>query len=607
MFLSRRHRGGAALAAALAFLAASPTAAAEKHIRYSAGGLLLSPLPQIEKGDSVVFHVSDAGAAPPAPARAYLLHYACGGEDGAALTRLPFDGTTGGATARLPADCVSGPLHLRWEIDTHDINDGALQGLLHDAVRSYSFVAGVARDRVRAEIAGVEPDVWARLKESMELANAIADSVRPGDEEGLPQAASFEQILHPVAFDETQRSTPPADLAAWIALHNHATAAFEPYRNLLADSALQTERASAELAEAESALVPLRRELDALAPSLTEAAGSQEREELLQRNRTIDAEIAELEGRIDAAQATLAWTGSYALDLVHPVTWLAAGETRTGWRHRVITIDPEEQRFNPAELPVDDQDTIWLALSNLTTQWRLTSIASQEAPGSADPYNAGLRARGGGDLGPAPPDIQLRSRTPKRRTTLERLGRRRGHHVVSFTASDRTGRKTFAGQFYVRRTWHVALKGALVLNYVPDRSLELVTDEAGNARYDAGVPLFTRPRPDYEPAPVLGIAFYLHPHDLKDDLRRPVWMRFLPHAFVGWAPTDIKRGYVGGGFEPFAGFSIVGGAALGASQVLAPPEGGGYEWRVEDQFSAGWFVGLATDLSLFYRIFAPAL
>ena len=580
--------------------AVSPAVAGEHTIRYSPDGRLLEPLPQLERKDSVTFRIVGVEEYGASEGRVFTLRYRCGGDDEpwseVMFERAGVDDVEAGTQEA----CVGGRW-LSWEILTSTRAEREIQRVLHPTIEAYLLIGGLAERALETGVYSLSDDSWSRLQGALKRADGYVTGLQEQALYPDEVQQAVRRIVAPVGFEEQVLVGPPTDRAGWETLRHGAYAAFRPYRDLedrregevaaleqaIADVERQMELTSAELAllEFRIADTPIADELPAL---FEEKHATQDL--LVDR----EAQIAEWSASIDSWQT--------APDrAVYPLEWRAAGELPLGWRERVISVDPETHRFPQNDVAIDDHDRAWLALCNVTDDWTLTQLSeerSAEGVVSTDVLLTLSRGKGDESL----PEIVLEDAEPAHRIVLQELGRRRGHHQVSFTAESADGELSYLGSYYVRRTYHVSLKQGAALSFVPNRSLEFVEDENGNQLYQAGVPVTMASRSDYEPEPLIGLAFYLHPHDLMDDLRRPPWMRALPHIFVGWAPTDILRGYVGVGFEPFTGFSIEGGAALGASKALRPPVEG-YEWTIDDVFSVGWFVALCTDVTVFEKLF----
>ena len=577
---------------------AMPAFAAEHVLRYSPRGQLLEALPQIEGKDTIWVTIEPVPGQPDPRSAEYTLLTWCGGPQDQ-WDRQPFVDDNGLLLATMPADCARNSMTIRWQIESISSVDAPTQELLHAAIAAYKRIADLAAAGYAS--GGIAPpaDVWIALRAAMGEANTIAATLN--QESHTDIAARFKLVLTPVVFPEPILTQQPATTHAWAAIHQAASEAFTPYRQELKDASKTSSAANSSAGQAQSELDALNREKEALQPALAGAQSLELRQELLARNAAIDGEINALEGTIWFAQLEASKATQYPPKLLLPVSWIASGETRTGWRNRVISIDPETHHFQQNDVPLDDQDHAWLAISNATQDWEIESITEEEAM-MEDPRLSGLGERDG--LGAKIPSMTLRDSQPDYRISIQDLGRRRGHQIVTFNAKAQNG-NTAQGSYYVRRTYHVALKAGLALNHVQDRSLEFVTGDTSEMIYDDGVPRTASPRGDLAAAPVFGLAFYLHAHDLLDDLRKPSWMRAMPHIFVGWSPTDITRAFTGIGFEPFTGFSLVAGATLGSRPTLvAPRPEEGYQWTMEPEFAMGWFVSLNTDLALFYKIFS---
>lgn len=578
-----------------------PVRAAEHTIRYSPDGALLEPLPQLKRKDSVTFRIVGVEEYGASEGRIFELRFRCGG-DGVPWSQVLFE-TAGvdDVEASTGETCV-GARWLSWEILSSTRAERDIQSVLHPTVEAYLLIGGLADRALETGVYGLSDDSWARLQGAQERANAYVADL---PEEGLYSTEvrqALRQVVAPVGFDEQTAALPPQDRTHWERLRNSAYAAFIPYQQFV-------DRGTAEIAQNEAAIATAEGEMELLSAQLirwdfqiADTPMVEDLPGLFEEKRAIEGLLAEKEASVAEWTARIdSWTTAPAR-AVYPVEWRAAGELPMGWRERVISVDPETHRFQQNDVAIDDHDRAWLALANVTGTWTLTQLTQEPASdGGASTDVLVMTSRGKGDE--SLPEILLKDEEPTHRVVLRELGRRRGHHQVAFTAESIDGELSYEGTYYVRRTYHVAFKQGAALSYVPSRSLEFVTGEDGQQLYQGGVPVTMSTRSDYEPEPLFGLAFYLHPHDLMDDLRRPPWMRAMPHLFVGWAPTDILRGYLGLGFEPFTGFSIEGGVALGPSKALRPPAEG-YEWTVDDVFSVGWFVAFCTDASVFTKLFS---
>jgi hypothetical protein len=383
----------------------------------------------------------------------------------------------------------------------------------------------------------------------------------------------------------------------WVAIQAAARSAFAPYHDLAAQvtgaARAARERRSQLRADIAAAELEQRWYEEHLADASVEELGSF-RDRMLALAGDLDdwrSEVESIGWELAAGQSSLS-------EVVLPVRWLASGSTRVGARDRVLTVDPEGGRFEQTQLPIDDRDRVWVAVANTTSDWDVTRIERTELeppPGAI----GGLGSRG--EEGTPIPDLDLRDPEPRHRTVLRDLGRRDGNQEVAVTLTSAEELETEV-RYRVRRTYHLAVQSGFALSYQPDRELVLVTDEAGALLYQDGVPVAANGGQDYQPALLVALAAYPYPTDLVDDARRPAWTRVVPHAQIGWSPTQLDRGYLGLGWSPVTGLSLSGGATGGTSQVL-DRDPATYGWAIRSRFSVGWYAGVLTDVSLFRHLF----
>jgi hypothetical protein len=318
------------------------------------------------------------------------------------------------------------------------------------------------------------------------------------------------------------------------------------------------------------------------------------RNEALAVSRALAA--AEAEQR--SLEARLGWSDAGLRAVTLPKQWLAAGATRVGGRDRVLSIDPEHGQFEQTQLPIDDHDRVWVAVANTEADWLVTDVSFEAIAGPEG--GIAPSAVRGADEQPVP-DVALRDPEPRYRTLLRDLGRRDGNQEVTVTLTSSSETEAVVS-WRVRRTYHLAVKSGFVMSYQPDQELSFVTDEVGNLLYQDGVPAVASTGRDYQPGLLLGLAAYPYRTDLIDDTRREAWTRLVPHAFVGWSPTQFDRGYLGLGLEPVTGISLSAGATGGASQVLVR-DPASYGWEIGSRFSTGWYAAILTDVTLFRHLF----
>jgi len=577
-----------------------PAWTAEYTIRYSPEGQLLEPLPQLKRKDGVVFRIVGAEAYGASGGRVYSLRYRCGGDE-SPWTEVPFEAAGPDGVEAGTADACVGSRWLSWEILTSTRDEREIQRVLHPTVEAFLTIGTLADRALETGVFALSEGSWVQLSTALQHANEYGANLQLEGVYSTEVQLAVRRIVAPVGFGASSIEAPPADRATWQSLQQGAYDAFRPYREFEA-------RRESEVAALEGSVAALEREREVAAAELAllefgiaDTVDPQALPALFAQKHGIEDRLAEQEAEIDELNESLASWQSSPPRAAYPLEWRAAGSLPMGWRERVISIDPETHRFQQNSVAIDDHDRAWLAVANVTEHWTLSKVEEEAATDGGPSTDVLLMtSRGGGEA--TLPDISLKDAEPAHRVVIQELGRRRGHHQVTFTVQPASGGEGVSGSYYVRRTHHVSLKQGAALSFVPNRSLEFVEDEDGQTLFEGGVPVTVANRADYEPEPLIGLAFYLHPHDLMDDLRRPPWMRALPHLFVGWAPTDIMRGYVGVGFEPFTGFSIEAGAALGASKALRPPVEG-YEWTIDDVFSVGWFVALCTDVTVFEKLF----
>lgn len=580
-------------------------------IRLDAGGQLLDALPQIDRGDRVRFVVEPTRDAQQAERASFELVWSCGEGDGWREERLALQPTPAAYEATLPARCTASRTIIRWELEGRRTRDLLPQRYLHRAGRALGWLnetALLCLGRGDCDTAGTAA-YRARRDKQIEEAMVVADGVfaevsrRP---EGDSARAAFEDVFAlPVgggavfgaALREALRQRQDG---SWESLARASAAPFAPYADAWRD-------------ELEFPLADLDDALD-LVDEAEAGGGLGSSPDLQVVADAIAAAGGPLIGHETPGESARRYllegrrrlTAAFEARFLKPAVWLSSGSVPVGFHQRVITIDVDGDA-DTADLPINRLDTVWVALANTSgEEWSvsLLSTESLDDVGALYPDAFFTAERGDGEVLVAP-QLNLRTAAPLRRVILRDHGKQPGHTNAVFTATSEDGTSKSTNPFYVRRTWNIGFKTAFVYSHFKDRQFELLTDSDQRLIFNDGLPRVARTEPDGRAEVVLGLAIHLYPMDLQDGARRPAWARFLPHVLVGWAPTDWRRLYAGGGWEPINGVSIEGGVAVGPRSVLkAPPLGYGTGWAVEQEPAVGWYLGIAGDASLIARLFS---
>jgi hypothetical protein len=568
-------------------LAAPPR---EVTVTYAASGLLLEALPQIAPGDRVRFLVVPDGDGSTFDGLSFTLRYGCGGRSDDLPSSVTLAGSREAVEAVLPEACTATPAEIRWDLLATPAGSVAAQRALHGAVEGYQTIDALAARALGG--APVSDGDRSRLDAAVVEVNRV---VRGLDEAPPEVRAAFERVLAPVAFEGTLSAAPPRE--EWSALQTAARGAFDPYRSMDAEldrSARAARQRLRELdAEIEAAEID-ERWYDANLEDVLVDDLPNLRDEALAVTQALAAARAE-QARLEAQ---LGWIEDERRIVTLPQQWLATGSTRVGGRDRVLSIDPEHGRFEQTQLPIDDRDRVWVAVANTRADWVVRAV---EREAIAGPEGGVAPSVDRGAASQPIPDLALRDPEPRYRTLLRDLGRRDGNQEITVTLTSSSEVEAVV-QWRVRRTYHLAVKSGFVMSYQPNQELSFVTDEVGNLLYQDGVPAVASTGRDYQPGVLLGLAAYPYPTDLLDDTRREPWTRVVPHAFVGWSPTQFDRGYLGLGLEPVTGISVSVGATGGASQVLVR-DPASYGWAIGSRFSVGWYAAVLTDVTLFRHLF----
>lgn len=570
-------------------------------ISYGTDGTLLEPLPQIGNKDEVEFVIGGVAGGLDTHKHLFWLRHECRTE-ATGWKRVEFEDGSGQLVAPIDGDCLEAGETFAWEIEASTHADLDLQRVLHPAIEAYLYVFQLAESKLGRRYYELSDREWGRLQGYMSQANMAIKSVEMGryltlDEYMIVAGAdevdgskltsrgmsgdtkdAYKAVLDiSASFDTSPQATRPSTEAEWEALAQVASEAFWLQGGTKLDDVVAKwqEEQSEEKAKTKKPQGVESADAEETEDE-TEDAGTETADEQVEEQADTSAEEADTAEEEDSCDTLEACMAEAMHEMTLPKDWLACGETAIGNRDRVVSVDMNGLRFGNSAPAVDDWDEVWLAVANHKDAYRkAVEIVSTGEDHPDHHLNIAGKSRGDDEEGiKALPNLKIRADEPSYQLDLEAVGRLDGNSIVTYTfagTGTEEGRET-AVSFKVARTYHIGFKYGIV---VPD-----------NRQAEA----------------IVGLSGYFVPHDPIDDIRRENWQRVVPHVFLGWAPTDMKRAYLGLGLEPWAGIALIGGATLGHGEVL-DSEG---EWVTSDE-TYGYFLGLTADISILAKIFGKTV